>query len=169
MCAYVQIMQMYSTASSTLRDLLSHPSLQMENVDKTLSEMSDALAEQAEINSAIEAGAEDARRAAMRYDDEEVDEKELEDELERLVSERKKEEEEQREREERETKLREEKEEEERRRREKEERERLAKEKEEEARKREAAKKQEEENRRREAEAEKASHREAKPERVAAD
>ena len=46
-------MEAYQTSSKVLRDLLSHPSLQRDNVERTMNRLSDALADHADIERAM--------------------------------------------------------------------------------------------------------------------
>ncbi|CAD6900317.1 unnamed protein product [Tilletia controversa] len=71
----IEIMQAYNTSTSTLKALLSHPSLQLDKVEDTMAALSDALADQAEVDGVIRAGGEGVAGAA------EIDEEELEREL----------------------------------------------------------------------------------------
>lgn len=75
-------MRAYQSSTSTLKQLLAHPSLQRDHIDATMESMSDALADHAEIEQAISLGNEQAQRAAGVED---VDEAELDDELAELV------------------------------------------------------------------------------------
>lgn len=77
-------MRAYETSTSTLKFLLAHPTLQQDHVEKTMANMSDALADHAEIDAAIRMGGDDARRAAGVED---IDEDELGTELEALAEE----------------------------------------------------------------------------------
>ncbi|KAF8308113.1 hypothetical protein DL93DRAFT_2231869 [Clavulina sp. PMI_390] len=80
----IQIMKAYETSSSALQDLLSHPSLQAENVEQTMNRLSDALADHKEIEEAISMGGELAVQAGQS---EIIDEAELDSELAVLVKE----------------------------------------------------------------------------------
>lgn len=71
-----QIMKAYETSSKALEGLLSHPSLQRDNVDQTMSRLADTLADHAEIEQAIAIGG--VQGADM-------DDDELEAELQALV------------------------------------------------------------------------------------
>lgn len=104
----VQVMQSYQTSTQVLKGLLSNENLQLDKVEKTVEQLEDAVADQKEIDGVI-------RGAAVQGEDE-IDEDELQQEMQRL------EEEERKEREGEERKRRE-REEEERKRREKQEKE----------------------------------------------
>lgn len=69
-------MKAYETSSKALEGLLSHPSLQCDNVDQTMSRLADTLADHAEIEQAIAIGG--VQGADM-------DDDELEAELQALV------------------------------------------------------------------------------------
>jgi len=49
----IRVMEAYETSSKALRDLLSHPSLQRDNVERTMNRLSDALADHADIERAM--------------------------------------------------------------------------------------------------------------------
>ncbi|PWN44105.1 hypothetical protein IE81DRAFT_346042 [Ceraceosorus guamensis] len=86
-----EIIKSYALATQTMRALLSQPALQRDHVDSTLEELSDALAEQSEVNEAVRAGGDDARRAATGKSiaDEEEEERQLEEEFKALELEEK--------------------------------------------------------------------------------
>lgn len=46
-------MEVYETSSNAIRELLSHPSLQRDHVEQTMSKLSDALADHADIERAM--------------------------------------------------------------------------------------------------------------------
>jgi charged multivesicular body protein 7 len=75
-------MKAYNTSAATLTSILTHPLLQMDSVDQTMENMSDALADYKEIEDAIKIGNEGALSAAGV---EEVDDDELAEELKALV------------------------------------------------------------------------------------
>ncbi len=77
-----QIMQAYETSSATIKSILSHPSLQLSHVDSTMDSLAEALADQKEIDAAIQTGGKAAVGAASL---EEPDDAELEKELEQLM------------------------------------------------------------------------------------
>ncbi|KAE8227861.1 hypothetical protein CF326_g7227 [Tilletia indica] len=89
----IEIMQAYSTSTSTLKALLSHPSLNLDKVEDTMAALSDALADQAEVDGVIRAGGEGIGGGM-----EGVDEDELERELAALEMESKEEKEKEKER-----------------------------------------------------------------------
>jgi len=67
-------MRTYETSTSTLKTLLAHPTLQRDHIDATMSKMSDALADHAEIEQAIQLNGKDAQRAAgVDFDEDELD------------------------------------------------------------------------------------------------
>ena len=75
-------MKAYETSSTALRDLLSHASLQRENVDQTMDRLSEALASHAEIEQAISIGGDMAQQSALLSP---IDEDEVDAELASLV------------------------------------------------------------------------------------
>ena len=85
----VQMMRSYSTASGTLKELLKAPELQKENVETTMDNLSELMADQKEVEAVIQSGGREAV---------DVDEDELEKELAGLVDEKKQTEERERER-----------------------------------------------------------------------
>lgn len=138
------ILGTYETATSVLRNLLADPRLQRDKVESTMEGLEDVVADQREIDEAVEDGGERVRLAAGQ---EEMDESELKEEMERLEEEEKREREE-----EKQKKIKEEEEtarqrERERiqRQKEEEERQRLAKEREEAERTRKQKEREEEE------------------------
>lgn len=76
-------MKAYETSSLALRDLLSHPSLQRESIDQTMSRLSEALADQSEIEQAISIGGDFSRQSSTLVP---IDEGELDAELKELVA-----------------------------------------------------------------------------------
>lgn len=76
-------MKSYETSASTLRSILTHPSLQRDSIDNTLDALSAATADAREVDDAIRLGGEMAA-AESGY---EVNEEELEAELKALVEE----------------------------------------------------------------------------------
>lgn len=131
-------MRAYELSTSTLKGLLAHPSLQHDRVQDTMEQLSDTLADHAEIDGALQAGGEDMRRAVGV---EEIDDKELEEELEMLAKQKEIEEKEEAERKQRqEREEREERQRKERKEKEQREREQKEKEVEEKSRKEEAEK-----------------------------
>jgi charged multivesicular body protein 7 len=67
-------MRTYKTSTSTLKTLLAHPTLQRDHIDATMSNMSDALADHAEIEQAIQLNGKDVQRAAgVDFDEDEFD------------------------------------------------------------------------------------------------
>lgn len=76
-------MKSYETSASTLRSILTHPSLQRDSIDNTLDALSAATADAREVDDAIRLGGEMAA-AEAEY---EVGEDELEAELKALVEE----------------------------------------------------------------------------------
>lgn len=81
-------MKSYESSSSTLRNILSHPSLQQASIEKTMDAMANATADAKEIDEAIRLGG-DLNAASAS-----VDEDELEAELQELVKEKEREDEE---------------------------------------------------------------------------
>jgi charged multivesicular body protein 7 len=75
-----QIMKSYESSTVTLRAILSHPALQRDKIDETMSAMAEAGADAREVDEAIRIGGE----ATVGVD---VDEGELEEELGMLVKE----------------------------------------------------------------------------------
>ncbi|KAF7323139.1 hypothetical protein HMN09_00094200 [Mycena chlorophos] len=87
----VEILKSYETSTTTLRAILAHPSLQRDNIDKTMDALAEANADAQEINTAIEIGG----NAALGIDSNPAfDEDDLERELAQLAEEAKKEDEE---------------------------------------------------------------------------
>lgn len=78
------VLSAYSSATASLKSLLSHPSLQRENVENTMDALQDALADQKEIEDIVAEGG----KAAAGYD---LMEDEVQDELEALEEEARKE------------------------------------------------------------------------------
>ncbi|KAJ3501133.1 hypothetical protein NMY22_g19029 [Coprinellus aureogranulatus] len=76
----VAIMKSYESSTSTLKAILSHPSLQRENVDKTMEALAEANASAKEIDDAVRMGGDVALGV-----DEGVDDGEIEKEWEELV------------------------------------------------------------------------------------
>ncbi len=76
-------MAAYDSSTSTLKSILSHPSLQREEVDSTLDSLAAALSDQQDLDTAIKIGGEVAVDAAGVS----VDEDELERELQDLIGE----------------------------------------------------------------------------------
>jgi charged multivesicular body protein 7 len=79
-------MEAYETSSKALRDLLSHPSLQRDNVERTMNRLSDALADHADIERAMIEESEPSQGAAGLST---VDEEALDAELATLAAEEK--------------------------------------------------------------------------------
>jgi charged multivesicular body protein 7 len=77
-------MKAYETSTATLKTVLSHPSLQRDHIDTTMDALSETMADQQEIDDAIQSGGQLAVSAAGM----EADEDELAKELEGLVKER---------------------------------------------------------------------------------
>ena len=78
-----QIMETYQLSTSTLRSVLSHPTLDQEHITSTTDNLAEVLADQHEIDDAIRSGGAIATGAAGM----EVDEDELADELQDLIKE----------------------------------------------------------------------------------
>jgi charged multivesicular body protein 7 len=71
-------MRAYQTSAATLKSILSHPSLQLSHVDSTMDALAEALADQQEIDVAIQSGGKAAVDAAgVQEADEGMLEKEL--------------------------------------------------------------------------------------------
>lgn len=79
----IEIMAAYATSTSTLKSILSHPSLDLDHVERTTEELAEVMANQEEIDSAIRLGGDVAVGASGQTDG--VDEDELRKELEELV------------------------------------------------------------------------------------
>lgn len=77
-------MSAYETASSTLASVLSHPFLDLAHVEKTTDALSELMANQEEIDSAIRLGGQSATKTG-----EDVDEDSLAEEFEAMVQEEK--------------------------------------------------------------------------------
>ncbi|KAF9013970.1 Snf7-domain-containing protein [Cyathus striatus] len=78
----VEMMKTYESSAITLRTILAHPSLQRENIDKTMDALAEANADAQEIDEAVKIAVD----AAVEID-ENVDDTELEDELQALINE----------------------------------------------------------------------------------
>ncbi|WVQ74242.1 hypothetical protein IAR50_003839 [Cryptococcus sp. DSM 104548] len=85
----VEIMSAYETSTSTLTQVLAHPSLSLDHITQTTDALAEAMADQNEIDEAVRVGGE----VAMGNRRVEVDEDDLASELEALVEEEKREEE----------------------------------------------------------------------------
>ncbi|KAJ9104636.1 hypothetical protein QFC21_002134 [Naganishia friedmannii] len=85
----VEIMKAYEASTATLKTVLSHPSLQRDHIDTTMDALAESMADQQEIDDAIQSGGQVAVSAAGM----EADEDALQKELEGLVIEREEEEE----------------------------------------------------------------------------
>ncbi|KDQ60963.1 hypothetical protein JAAARDRAFT_125410 [Jaapia argillacea MUCL 33604] len=68
----VQIMKSYETSTSTLRAILSHPSLQKERIDETMDAMAAATADAREVDDAIRMGG-DMAQTELGIDDDELE------------------------------------------------------------------------------------------------
>lgn len=79
-----QIMRAYESSTAALKNVLSHPSLQRDHVDATMDALAETMADQQEIDDAIQSGGQLAVSAGGL----EADEDELARELEGLVKER---------------------------------------------------------------------------------
>ncbi|KAF8623494.1 hypothetical protein AX15_006277 [Amanita polypyramis BW_CC] len=77
----IEIMKAYESSTTTLRAILTHPSLQRESVERTLDALADANTDAKEVDDAIRLGAE----VAMNSD--QIDDAEVEMELNRLIAE----------------------------------------------------------------------------------
>ncbi|GJJ11076.1 hypothetical protein Clacol_005307 [Clathrus columnatus] len=84
----IEIMKAYETSTATLKNLLSHPSLQREKVDETLEAMAEAAADHAEIDKAIRLGGETVSEAGGVT----INEDELQEELQQMIEEKEREE-----------------------------------------------------------------------------
>lgn len=99
-------MQAYEASTATLKSVLSHPSLQRDHIETTMDALAESMADQQEIDDAIQSGGQVAVAAGAAAGVESVDEDALQKELEGLVIERERERErEVEEREERKVKL----------------------------------------------------------------
>lgn len=74
-------MKSYESSTSTLRNILAHPSLQRDKIDETMDAMASASADAKDVDDAIRMGGDMAAAEAG------IDESELEDELQALVRE----------------------------------------------------------------------------------
>ncbi|CAK5281800.1 unnamed protein product [Mycena citricolor] len=79
----IEIIKSYESSSTTLRAILSHPSLQRDSIEKTMDAMAEANADAREIDEAIRIGS----NVALGVDESAFDEDELAQELQRLASE----------------------------------------------------------------------------------
>ncbi|KAL9935277.1 hypothetical protein V8E36_005625 [Tilletia maclaganii] len=75
----IEIMKAYDTSTTTLKALLSHPSLNIDKVEDTMAALTDALADSAEVDGVIRAGGEGM--VSVSASGEGIDEDELEREL----------------------------------------------------------------------------------------
>ncbi|KAK0521313.1 hypothetical protein OC835_006926 [Tilletia horrida] len=80
----IEIMQAYDKSTTTLKSLLSHPSLNLDKVEDTMAALSDAMADHTEVDDAIRAGSEGIAGQSGAAD---IDEDELERELAALEAE----------------------------------------------------------------------------------
>lgn len=80
----IEVMAAYEQSTSSLKSILSHPSLEMGHVERTTDELAEVMASQEEVDSAIRLGGEIAVAASGR-NGEEVDDEELKRELEAMV------------------------------------------------------------------------------------
>ncbi|KAJ9107977.1 hypothetical protein QFC20_003662 [Naganishia adeliensis] len=80
----LEIMRAYESSTAALKNVLSHPSLQRDHVDATMDALAETMADQQEIDDAIQSGGQLAVSASGL----EADEDELARELEGLVKER---------------------------------------------------------------------------------
>lgn len=76
-------MAAYTTSTSTLRTILAHPSLSLEHIEETTDELAEVMANQKEVDDAVQAGG----QIAMGSSKIDVDEDELAAELAGLVEE----------------------------------------------------------------------------------
>jgi charged multivesicular body protein 7 len=84
-------MQAYETSTATLKSVLSHPSLQRDHIETTMDALAESMADQQEIDDAIQSGGQVAVAAGAAAGVESVDEDALQKELEGLVIERERE------------------------------------------------------------------------------
>ncbi|KAF4576717.1 hypothetical protein EYR36_004696 [Pleurotus pulmonarius] len=82
----VEIMKSYASSTTTLRTLLSHPSLQRDKIDETMDAMASANSDAKEVDDAIRIGGDIA--LGLNTPGEGIDEGELEEELRMLVEEK---------------------------------------------------------------------------------
>ncbi|KAF4603795.1 hypothetical protein EYR40_000966 [Pleurotus pulmonarius] len=82
----VEIMKSYASSTTTLRTLLSHPSLQRDKIDETMDAMASANSDAKEVDDAIRIGGDIA--LGLNTPGEAIDEGELEEELRMLVEEK---------------------------------------------------------------------------------
>lgn len=82
----VEIMKSYASSTTTLRTLLSHPSLQRDKIDETMDAMASANSDAKEVDDAIRIGGDIA--LGLNTPGEGIDESELEAELKMLVEEK---------------------------------------------------------------------------------
>ncbi|KAF6763991.1 hypothetical protein DFP72DRAFT_956150 [Ephemerocybe angulata] len=69
----VEIMKSYESSTATLKSILSHPSLQRENVDKTMEALAEANADAREIDDAVRVGADVALGVENNVDESELE------------------------------------------------------------------------------------------------
>ncbi|KDQ33453.1 hypothetical protein PLEOSDRAFT_21087 [Pleurotus ostreatus PC15] len=82
----VEIMKSYASSTTTLRTLLSHPSLQRDKIDETMDAMASANSDAKEVDDAIRIGGDIA--LGLNTPGEGIDEGELEEELKMLMEEK---------------------------------------------------------------------------------
>ena len=80
----MQIMKSYESSTATLRALLGHPALQRESIEATMDALAEVNADAKEVDEAVRIGGDIATGAGG-----DMDERELEDELGRLIEEEK--------------------------------------------------------------------------------
>lgn len=90
----IEIMRAYETSATTLRGILSHPSLQRGKIEATMAALEEATADHAEIDEAIRLGGEGVAASTGIS----IDEDEIEREIQRMIEEKEREEAEARER-----------------------------------------------------------------------
>ncbi|KAJ8519483.1 hypothetical protein ONZ45_g3570 [Pleurotus djamor] len=83
----IQIMKSYESSTTTLRAILSHPSLKKEKVEETMEAMAEAMGDAREIDDAVRIGGDVA--LGIGEGQTSVDDSELEEELNRMVEEMK--------------------------------------------------------------------------------
>jgi len=68
----IEIMAAYTTSTSTLKNILANPALDLDHVEKTTEELAEVMANQEEVDSAIRLGGEVAVGTSEGVDDEEL-------------------------------------------------------------------------------------------------
>jgi len=69
----IEIMQAYDTSTKALQTLTQHPTLQLENIERTMSSLSEAMADHAAVENVITAGSQDMYGVAGTVTDDEIE------------------------------------------------------------------------------------------------